>query len=227
MKNRRINYSLEEWELIFYKFRVIEKLSIGVSYKALAVDLKENGYPCTGEAVRKAVARLGFKKDPIQKVYYRGAQEEAVKLMNSIDVESVIENISAKRYYDCAFGSDGYFYRENIETEGIYIDKQILKELEKISEKLGVEYVQEYITYILLKHLDEVEPANRLREFSYKYLNESNRYSDEEKEIIIKKEREGFNLYHMVIHGLDNYITEMTDEDFIENITKKRDIEPF
>ena len=31
----------------------------------------------------------------------------------------------------------------------------------------------------------------------------------------------------MVIHGLDNYITEMTDEDFIENITKKRDIEPF
>ncbi|WP_294375286.1 hypothetical protein [uncultured Clostridium sp.] len=58
MKNRRINYSLEEWELIFYKFRVIEKLSIGVSYKALAVDLKENGYLCTGEAVRKAVAMI-------------------------------------------------------------------------------------------------------------------------------------------------------------------------
>lgn len=227
----KVSYKTEEWLDIISENNILTKLGEGVSYKDLALELNEKGIYCTSDGIRKAIKRLeeyGLAKHEFRNLYYvKGEEsEKALAMMDSIDIESRIESISAKRYYDCAFG-DGYFYRENVETEDIYIDKQILKELEKLSEKFGVEYVQEYITHILLEHLDKVDPVNRLREFAYKHLNESELYSDKEKEIIIQKEKEGFNLYDMVVHGLDNNIEEMTEEDFKENISKEKYIEPY
>ncbi len=226
----KVSYTMEEWIDIIGKNKILTKLGQGITYKALAEELNQKGIYCTGDGIRKAVKRLeeyGLEKHKSRNLYYvKGTQsEEAIKLMDSIDIESTIESISAKRYYDCAF-EGGFFYREEMETEDVYVDKQIVKELEKLSEKFGVEYVEEYITYILLEHLEEMKPVNRLREFAYKYLNESDRYNDKEKEIIIKKEQEGFNLYDMVIHGLDNYIEEMTEEDFNKHISKEKYVEP-
>ena len=227
----KVSYIMEEWIDIIGENKILTKLGEGKTYKALAEELNEKGIYCTDDGIRKSIKRLekyGLEKHELRNLYYvKGTQsEEAIRLMDSIDIESKIESISAKRYYDCAF-EGGFFDREAMETEDIYVDKQIVKELEKISEKFGVEYVEEYITYILLEHLEEIKPINRLREFAYKYLNESDRYNDKEKEIIIKKEQEGFNLYDMVIHGLDNYIEEMTEEDFKEHISKEKYIEPY
>lgn len=227
----KISYTMEEWVDIISENNILTKLGDGVSYKALAVDLNDKGVYCTGDGIRKAIKRLeeyGLVKHKWRNLYYvKGTEsEKAIALMDSIDIESTVENISAKRYYDCAFG-DGYHYRKNVEKEEIDIDKQIVEELEKLSEILGVEYVEEYITCILLEHLDKVDPVNRLREFAYKYLNESDIYSEKEKEIIIKKEKEGFNLYNMVIYGLENDIEEMTEEDFNKSISKEKYVEPY
>lgn len=219
-----MNYSIEEWKGIIQKCDVLEKLRVGVSYKALAVDLKESGYPCSADAVRKAVRRIGYKKSIEQNLYYHGGQEWIIKFMNSIDIEGITEEIAISRYYDC-FKDWGFWTRDESEKVTIEIDKQIFEEYKNMSNKLGCDFDEEYMIYVLLHHLNLIDPKEREEEFTMRAIeeNEGGNFTKKEKEFIFNKVKEGYSLFELYSYSnSEGVLTELTREEFEKFFKKKR-----
>ena len=206
-----MNYSKEEWIYIFKKYNILEKVKLGTSYKALAIDLKENGYPCSSEAIRKAVNRYYLKSEE-QNLYYLEYQEPIIKYMNSIDIEATTDEISSLRYYSCF--DTPFWERDNSETVSVNIDKEIFEEYKQLSREFGCDFDEEYMIAILLKHLSEIRPKDKTREFILRAMNENNEIVKEEIDFILAKEKEGYKIDSLYFAATDFNIMELSEEEF-------------
>lgn len=202
------NMSNDEWLELIVKYDVIEKLNSGEKFSSVNIDL---GLEPNSDALRKALSRLGFKRDKYQNLYYLEGDTEqykAIKMLNSVDVEATIEEIASDRYYRALF--DDFWGGETVSVE---IDKEIYKEYVKLSEKFGCDFENEFMTMVLLEGLQNYNPVNRRREHYIKYINESKDFSKEEVEFIMQKVKEGYDLEGLVIDATDIDILKLTDEE--------------
>lgn len=207
-------YSLEDWIYILSKYNVIERLNDKELIKSIVIDLNKSGYECNEDSLRKALKRLGYKKSQTQGLYYLETQQESIRLMDSIDIEETIEEISHKRYYDCF--KEGYFDREERETVSIEIDKQIYEEFTELSEINGCDLEDEYLVMVLLDHLQEVRAKDKTREFALSSMIENEDYSKEEIKFMLDKEKEGYSLEGLMYLAEDYNLIELSDEEFKE-----------
>lgn len=211
---KKMNYSLEDWQDIFIKCRVISKLELGLGFKALAVDLKENGYPCTPDAIRKAIKRLGYIKSETQGLYYKENQKEMIRFMDMVDIEEMTDLISHERYYSCYLKP--FWERKKRNTVNIEIDKEIFEEYKELSKEFGCDFEEEYLIYTLLKQLDEVKPVDKTREFALRRMKEVPWYSKEEIEFMLSKEKEGYIINQLKSLAEDYDLLELTEDEFRE-----------
>lgn len=202
------NLTNSEWLELIYKHNVLKRLSNGEKFSSINLDL---GFEPNSDALRKALGRLGFKKDKYQRLYYskyNNEQQMAIKILNGIDVEETIEEIAADRYYRALINDfwDG-------ETVTVEIDKEIYEEYIKLAEQFGCDLENEFMTMVLLEGLEMYKPIKRRKEHYLKYLNESGEFSKEEIEFIIKKEKEGYDLESLVLMSEDYELLNLTSEE--------------
>lgn len=160
-----MNYSREEWLDIFKKCRVIEKLNIGVTVKALAIDIQENGYECSYNRLKKALDRY-FNKSEEQGLYYEKdneVEQKRIDYMNKVDVEATTEEIAEKRYYECF--KEGFWERDEREVTSVKVDTNIYEDYKKLSKKYHCDFDEEFFMMVLLEGLEKYDPVNRLEEF--------------------------------------------------------------
>lgn len=199
------NMSNNEWIELIKKHNVIAKLNNGEKFSSVNIDL---GLEPNSDALRKALNRLGFKKDKYQKLYYLQGykeQEESIKMLNAVDIESTIEEIASDRYYDALM--DDFWSGETVDVK---IPKEIYNEYFKLSELFGCDFKDEFMIMVLLEGLEKYNKVNRRREHYIKYLNESNEFSKEEIEFIMQKEKEGYDLENLVLAATDIEILKLT-----------------
>lgn len=202
------NMSYSDWAELILRHDVIEKLNSGEKFSSINIDL---GLDPNSDALRKALKRLGYKKDKYQGLYYLEGfttQEKAIQLLNSIDVEETIEKIAADRYYR-ALTSDFW----GGETVSVEIDKEIYEEYLELSEQFGCDLEDEFMTMVLLEGLEKYKSVNRRREHYIKYLNKSGEFSKEEIEFILQKEKEGYDLESLVLATEDYDLLKLTPEE--------------
>lgn len=205
------NMSKTEWAELILKHKVIDRLNNGEKFSAINIDL---GLDPKSDALRKAIANLGFKKDKHQKLYVLEGykeQEEAVKFLNKIDVEEAIEEIAADRYYRAL--TDDFWGGETVSVE---IDKEIYEEYLQLSEQFGCDLEDEFMTMVLLEGLEKYKPVNRRREHYLRYIKECGYYSKEEIEFLLQKEKDGYNLETLVLLTEDYNLMELSKEEFEE-----------
>jgi hypothetical protein len=205
------NMSYNDWAELIHKHNVIQKLNNGEKFSSVNIDL---GLDPNSDALRKALKRLGYKKDKYQGLYYIEGyteQEEAVQLLNTIDVEETIEEIAADRYYKAL--TDDFWGGE---TVSVQIDKEIYQEYLELSEQFGCDLEDEFMTMVLLEGLEKYKPVDRRREHYIKYMNESQYFSKEEIEFIMQKEKEGYDLESLVLATEDYDILKLTPAELEE-----------
>lgn len=77
------NMSNKEWAELIVKHDVIKKLNNGEKFSLVNIDM---GLDPDSDALRKALGRLGYKRDKYQGLYFlegHTLQEEAVRMLNA------------------------------------------------------------------------------------------------------------------------------------------------
>lgn len=183
----------ETWEMIIEKENIIKRHNAGETLSNMQAEIIEkygldieNKYD--GKALSKAIRRCGYIKQ--NNKFKSNAEIEFDKLLESIDIEETIEVIADKRYYDC-YGLS-YFYRKKRNTVEIEIDKNIFEEYKLIANKIGCDFDTEYLTAVLLEHLEEKFYVDRREEFALKAMEENENYTEEEIEFVLEMQNEGY-----------------------------------
>ncbi|NEZ49308.1 hypothetical protein FDB54_06695 [Clostridium botulinum] len=202
-----LNKSKEEWFELIHKEKIIDRLNAGEKFSAINIDL---GFEANSDALRKAIKRLGYKKDKQQGLYYLEHQEGIIEFMNSVDIEATVEEISMKRYYRCTI--DPYSFWEG-ELKECLIDKEVYEEFDEVSQQYGCDIPEDLIHMILLEWLNKNKPMNKTREHLIRYMKESGFFSTEEMYFILRKEKEGYDLKSLVYRGEDDNILELKGEE--------------
>lgn len=180
-----MNNSILDWIEIIIENDIINRLNSGEAYKSIVVDLNRKGNYCTEDSLRKAIYRqLEYKKSKSQNLLYREEQKESIYIMNNVDIEFEIENISRHRYYDRYKNS----YPECIgeeQVEMINLHKGIYEDLEKVSELYGADSPEELIELLLLRFLEKEDNKDLTNKFREKYFLDEN-YDEKEIKILMK-----------------------------------------
>lgn len=208
------NMGNSEWAELILKNNVINRLNDGEKFSSINISL---GFDPDSDALRKALGRLGLKKDKFQGLYYLEGyeeQEKALQLLNSIDVEETIEGIAEDRYYR-GFIDDFY----GGATETVEIDKEIFEEYKELAEQFGCDFDEEFMTMVLLEGLEKYKPVNRRREFCIKYMNEN--FSKEEVEFILQKEKEGYDIESLVWQATDQDLLSLTPDELEKYVRRQ------
>jgi len=214
-----INKDLGEWIDLIEEHNIILRLNNGENFKAINIEL---GLEPGSDSLRKAIKRLDYKKDKHQEMYYLKSQRDIVRYMNSIDVEDLVEQYSKERYFECF--KAGFFDREKRNPETFIMDEDIYKEYAELSEEFGYEGdPEDLIHLVLLQWLDKNKPMNKIRTFVIRSMEEEEYFTEEIIELVMKKEKEGYDL-HSLYCAADSYdLLELTQEEFAEHVAKREE----
>lgn len=141
-------------------------------------------YRSSEKTIRTTLYKLGYRYDKRQKLWWNKSMKESMYIMNNVDIECEIGELSAKRYYD-RYLQD---YPENIgneEKENLKIHKGLFKEIECIAGEYGCDYPEELIELILLRFLDINRKKDLTSEFRKRCFIEKG-YDDKELKILMK-----------------------------------------
>lgn len=152
------------------KEEIIKEVLEGIVINDIA--LKHNSCDRT---IRNILYKYGFSYDKKQSLWINDSLEEskeAIYIMNNVDIENEIGEISKKRYYERYINQ----YPDNIENENkkeITIYSELFKEVKNISEKYGCDSPDELVELILLRFVSKNNRKDESKKFRKKYLMEN------------------------------------------------------
>lgn len=171
-------YGNEEFESI------LNELSKGKTIKEIAKQ-----HYMGEKTVRNLLKNNGYEYNKRQNLWYNKNtyQKEAIRIMDNVDIEAEIDELSQIRYYDRYV--DNYPSEEIQETEQVLIHKGLYDEIEEISEEYGCDFTEELIELILLRFLDCNRKKDLTPIFRKQYFLEHG-FNEKEVEIIMKYDDE-------------------------------------
>lgn len=205
---------LEEWKEMISKENIINRLNAGETLKSLQIELIDK-YKLniqdkySGRALGKALERCEYIKE--NNMYYSKEDYIFKNGIAFLDMEEMIEEITDKRYYEYYTG----YYWSDYNPISIGIDEKIIGDIKVIADKLGIDNFEDYISLVLLEHLEEIDPKDLRRDFKLKQIQESKYWSDEEVEFVLQKEDEGYDLRDVCFYIEEGIVDlNMTKEEF-------------
>lgn len=128
--------------------------------------------------------------------------------MNAIDIEETSEVIAADRYYRALM--DDFWGGETVSVE---IDKEIYQEYLGLSKQFGCDLEDEFMPMVLLEGLEKYKPVKRRRDHYFKYIHESGEFTKEEIELILHREKEGYDLERLVLLTEDYNLLKLSSKE--------------